>query len=387
MQSEDTPRVQVPEWLVGMIGDEPEELSADAVEEARKAWARHEGGRLAHHWLDSQRIAGDIEVRTVAEQLEDDHAEMVWTVQDLHARGDNTMLVAQNKVGKTTLALNLVRSLIDREEFLGQFHTDLPDGRVLYLNYEVSDVRFLEWLRRLDLANPDRLVVLHLRGKVFPLDHSAVHERVARAARAHDARLLVVDPFQRAFTGESEADNAEVGRFLAKLDELKDRAGVPDLIVVDHAGHSESARDRARGASVKGGWPDSTWSLTRNSETRRFTAFGRDIDIANRALRFDAESLRLTLTEAAPTVSRPALSLADHGLLAVIRAVQEMGEARGVAEVRRYFEGLEGSKHSKALKAAQDLGFVQREVEGQAHTFAVTEAGQERYAQIEEPRS
>lgn len=262
----------LPEWfsedLAHYYQDPDDVLREDRVDAYRRLLANDEARTRLHREKQSAEVAQLTGIVSAARLLKQEPEALDWVVKDLHARGDSTMLVAQNKVGKTTLALNLVRSLIDGEPFLGEWDVDLGDGCILYLNYEVSEARFVQWVRRLRLGDPHRLVPLSLRGLSFPPDHPDVHRQVARIAEEHESSMIIVDPFQRAFTGESENNSTEVGKFLSKLDEMKEAAGVADLILIDHAGHG--AKNRARGSSTKGGWADSTWTLTNESGLRHF---------------------------------------------------------------------------------------------------------------------
>jgi hypothetical protein len=62
-------------------------------------------------------------------------------------------------------------------------------------------------------------------------------------------------------------------------------------------GHSQ---ERSRGDSRLRDWPDAEWRLMRKDENpasaRYFTAFGRDVDVAEQRLEYDATTRRLTIS-------------------------------------------------------------------------------------------
>ena len=77
-------------------------------------------------------------------------------------------MVAQRKTGKTTFNLNLTRCLITGEDFLGRFPVRRIDGRVGFLNFEVSAAMLARWAD--DVGVPrDRLYLVNLRGRRNPL--------------------------------------------------------------------------------------------------------------------------------------------------------------------------------------------------------------------------
>ena len=65
--------------------------------------------------------------------------------------------------------------------------------------------------------------------------------------------------------------------------------------MVQHMGH---LNERARGDSRLQDWPDAIWRLVRETDepdsARYFKAYGRDVDIPEGRLSFDAATRRLT---------------------------------------------------------------------------------------------
>jgi hypothetical protein len=91
-----------------------------------------------------------------------------------------------------------------------------------------------------------------------------------------------------------------MGLFLDTLDVIKYEAGVENLIVAAHTGRaSETGIERARGASRFDDWADVRWLLTKNDEGQRFLkAHGRDVDMEQHLLNYDAHSRSLTVERA-----------------------------------------------------------------------------------------
>ena len=161
------------------------------------------------------------------------------------------LVVAQRKTGKTTLMLNLARSLVTGEPFLGSFVTRPIAGRVAILNYEVSGSQLARWATEVHVP-PDRLVQVNLRGRRDPLSHIGDRAELASLLRSHQVESLIVDPFGRAYRGTSQNDSGEVGTWLVNLDQFaRDEAGAQDLVLTAHAGWNG---ERTRGSSALEDW-------------------------------------------------------------------------------------------------------------------------------------
>ncbi len=120
------------------------------------------------------------------------------------------LIVAARKTGKTTIELNLARSQITGEDFLGRFAVRPITGRVGFLNYEVSAGQIARWADEVGVPR-DRLYVVNLRGRRNPLGDPDDRARLAERLGEHEVESLMVDPFGRAYTGQSQNDPGELG--------------------------------------------------------------------------------------------------------------------------------------------------------------------------------
>jgi hypothetical protein len=195
------------------------------------------------------------------------------------------LVVAQRKVGKTTFDLNLARCLLTGAPFLGRFDVRPVDGRVGFLNYEVSGTQLARWADDVGIAR-DRLYLVNLRGRRNPLAHQDDRTELAQRLRDHEVEALFVDPFGRAFTGQAQNDAGEVGAWLANLDRYaRGDCGVTDLVMSVHAGWDG---ERSRGSTALEDWADSIINLTKDDEGIRYMrAIGRDVEVEEDALSYD----------------------------------------------------------------------------------------------------
>lgn len=217
------------------------------------------------------------------------------------------MLTAQYKAGKTTLVMNLVRSLVTGDPFLGVAAVTPLDGSVLVIDAEMSPKQLDEWYREAGIEHDNRVLIWPLRGKLsaFGLLDPTVRAGWAARLRALGVRYLVLDclrPFLDAFGLDEQHDG---GKFLVALDALLVEAEIPEALVVHHMGHGA---ERSRGDSRLRDWPDVEWKIVRKVKkagnsveddpaARRFiSGYGRDVNVTESALAFDLWR-HLTLTE------------------------------------------------------------------------------------------
>ena len=122
-----------------------------------------------------------------------------------------TLVVAQRKTGKTTLMLNLTRSLITGETFLGTLGVRKVTGRVAIINFEVSASQIASWAREAGVPG-DRLYLVNLRGTRNPLNDLEARARLAALLRTQEVESLIVDPFGRACGDTNQNDAGESAR-------------------------------------------------------------------------------------------------------------------------------------------------------------------------------
>lgn len=225
-----------------------------------------------------------------------------WRVDGLLHTDGNVVLAAVQKAGKTTLVGELARSLADGAAFLGRFDVTAPAGRVALLNYEMDGQMQTDWLGDLGIEHPERVVKLDLRGHRLPLLTRPGVEWLAEQLHTADVEAMIVDPFGAAYLSaggtEIDSNNGLVGQFLYALNEVKQLAGVGELVIAAHAKRdTQEGAERARGPAILGDWPDATWVLTRDRQGRRFfkATEGRDVAVSEQRLFMDPTTRRLTL--------------------------------------------------------------------------------------------
>nr|WP_240894911.1 AAA family ATPase [Kineococcus siccus] len=284
-------------------------------------------------------LPDDVDAGTLGELLAREPAPPA-RIRGLLPAGGRATLVAARKAGKTTATANLARCLLTGEPFLGRFPVRplRASQRVGILNYEVSAHQMAVWLDEHGVDH-DRIWVRNLRGRRNPLASAHGREKLVDQLRAARVGFLIVDVFGRAFTGEDQDSNSQVGRFLAQgIDVVLQNADVDEALLTVHAGWNG---ERTRGASALEDWPDAIWKLTRPGDPDRdehairfFSAEGRDVDVAEDALAFDVSTRTLTLTGAGGRHAARARSN-DQDLLAELLPLLAVQDGLWVGELER----------------------------------------------------
>lgn len=189
-----------------------------------------------------------------------------------------SLLVAQAKVGKTTFVMNMARALMTGEDFLGKFPVVpiAPDAKVAMMNYEVTWSLIRLWATRIGV-DPNRLVLVDMRGKRNPLRYESDRKRLAASLREQNVETLIVDPLTNAFTGGNIDKDLDIVRFYEELNMFsRNEVGASDLILTAHAGHDGT---RPRGSSEIMGGVDCYTVIQKKDGLRTLTSTGRTNDI------------------------------------------------------------------------------------------------------------
>jgi hypothetical protein len=244
-------------------------------------------------------VNGQPEILTLRERLARPRPVVQWRIAGLQAIGHRVLLAAQFKAGKTTLAANVVRALLDGDAFLGVYAVTGLDGTVALFDFEMSSTQLDEWYRDQRIQHDDRLFVIPMRGAAasFNIVDPTVRGQWVERLKARGVTYLILDCLRPMLDALGLNEHTEVGRFLTALDALLREADIPEALLIHHMGH---AKERARGDSRLLDWPDAGWTLVRQSEEdpaspRFFKAFGRDVDVPEMQLAYNHAGRRLTV--------------------------------------------------------------------------------------------
>lgn len=279
-----------------------------------------------------------------------------WRIDQVAPIEARIIASAQYKAGKTTMRDNAVRSLVDREPFLGRFMITQPAEALVLIDNELSEHTVQDWLHRQKIRNAEAVVdVVTLRGKLasFNLFDDDCRAEWAQRFRALGCDYLILDCLRPILDAFGLDENRDAGRFLVQFDAMLEAAGIRDAMLVHHMGHQG---ERSRGDSRLQDWPDATWRLIREdpddpASARFFSAYGRDVDVKEGRLAFDESSRRLTYVDGSRGDTKT-----EAALQAVLAALVADARAGGGGLSGRAIEIAVSDEHTqKSIRAAVRL--------------------------------
>jgi RecA-family ATPase len=259
------------------------------------------------------------------DEYEVDLDEDPWRFDGMWMQGQTVMLTAKWKAGKTTMVLNVVKSLVDGTPFLGRFETTpVIGGRVAVVNAEMTRRQFMRWLALdgPDIEARERVCVFHVReagpqsGDILDPTRRAL---LVEWLIANEVRALVLDPLNPLLSasGIEENSSSEVASWFNALADIREQVKTAlgwdlDVLLVHHFGHNGQ---RGRGSSKFMDAPDALWTYTVEDELepepadggeifpgvtpasapRYLSAVGRDVDLPKTLVTFDKTTKTLTL--------------------------------------------------------------------------------------------
>lgn len=340
-------------------------MSDTDIEEQREALIEFELDKLrvrreAKRRLDDEERPPIVlpPVKRLDELLAEPDTEQQYRVDQVAPAEARIMLNAQWKAGKTTIVGNLIRSLVDDDQpFLGRFTVNTPAERLVLIDDELSERTVRRWLRDQDIVNTPAVAdVITLRGRlgVFNLLDDRVRTEWANRLRDVGCDYLILDCLRPVLDALGLDENRDAGKFLVAFDALLSAAGIGDSTVVQHMGH---AGERARGDSRLQDWPDAIWNIVRETDNpdspRFFSAYGRDVNVPEGKLSFDAATRRLTYASGS---RRDAAT--DAAVIGVVRFVAKVD---GEPLSGRAIEAALGGDHSqKTIRSAINAAVQRR---------------------------
>lgn len=315
--------------------------------------------------------------KSVRDEITEDYVEPTWRIEGLHIASSFTTITASKKTGKSTLMLNLMRSLVDGRPFLGQ-RVEPVTGKIGYWNLELDRNVWLQWVKDIGIQAADQIVALHLRGQRFPIYHPELYKRIIEWLKRNEIEVLIVDPGAKLLRGWPvlggggvENNNDVVAVVCQRLREMVEDGGVTDLFVPLHTGHNGGENQYSRGATVWEDDPDHLWNLWSkevvkgDEPIRHFKAFGRNVDFDTVMLEYDKQTH-------AYKAQRNLEQIQERGWTrAIVLALTKNGPL-GAAALRKVTKGISTDNFTQAVEAAVASGVVETVQDGKTKIHRLT---------------
>lgn len=316
-------------------------LKAAAIREDRRAQARTLARKIA---ADREATVAAPEPLSLTDLLAEPDDGPTYRMDDVWPTAGRVLLAAQFKSGKSTLVGNVIRSLVDGDQFLSEFAVT-PVNRVALLDTELDSRTLRRWLRDQGIRNTEAVSVLALRGAVSTFDILDPAIRSEWAQRLAGADVVILDCLRPVIDSLGLSEDKDAGRVLVAFDALLAEIRAGEGMVITHMGHQN---ERARGDSRLLDWPDALWKIVRDGDEtdddgnrrRYFSALGRDVALPEGLLNFDAATRHLTYSggnrrDSAALASMPALLAmvsAEPGQLSKRAAESRLCDEHGLTQ-------------------------------------------------------
>ncbi|MGP5929103.1 AAA family ATPase [Corynebacterium glyciniphilum] len=224
---------------------------------------REEAAELYGDVAEVEPLTGDavVEVVAVAESF---MVESLWS----YTR-PQVLLYAKAKVGKSTLAHNVVAALLAGTRLFGRYRVEAPAGRIGIIDTEMTAEHLtsefgLHWPEVRDNRDRVKLWALGQKGaaRQFDLTDPARRVQWAEKLRAEQIDVLVVDCLGPLLRAAGVKENEDAAVFMEHIREVCDRAGVKAHMIVDHASSkADGLAQGPRGDSKKQDTADALWKF------------------------------------------------------------------------------------------------------------------------------
>ncbi len=231
-----------------------------------------------------------------------------WVFEDMAGVGENILIVAKYKTGKTSLLVNIIKSLADGNQLFGKFNVspEVAGMNFFYWNLEMTERMYQDYIIPLNIQNDFKGPSVHLRGHMLPFMKSpSVFNDIVSILREYRTDVWIIDTWRIlcGWNGIDPTDNAAVEELIQYVDAIKHEAGVQTLFVSSHTPKYTIPGEEASALGAQGlmGWADSYWVLSRDDKDkniRYLSSEGRhDFALDSTRIYYNPATHLITLTD------------------------------------------------------------------------------------------
>ncbi|MGV0045526.1 AAA family ATPase [Mycobacterium colombiense] len=289
-----------------------------------------------------------------------------WLIDGLLPMEGSLGLFAERKAGKTTTVVEMVRSMLNGDEFLGRFATHLPaEARVALLDTEMTPAMLHHEYKKVGMPadDLDRIDLHPLRGRSRLLDLRDEATRARWQELIAPGAVIVVDCLYTVLAAaQVDESSAQVSDIIDGIKALAVQCGAAGLVIVHHLGKDPTKGARGH-SSIEGGvdtlatiWLDGPPAA---DTPRLFSATGRlDVDVPAALLR-RGDDYRLTLSASTPKADRArAADRTDDDTAWKLVSDHPGKSVRGLEELPAEIRKLSRSRLRRALERLDGLGYI-----------------------------
>lgn len=261
------------------------EDAAAAVGKAAEVKARIDRGVAVEHELDRLRVRHSaneqllaeieaeatptLEMGTLADYLANPLAAPVDMVDGAMKENGLCVVIGPSQSGKTTIALQLVHSLMTGADWLGQRVTQISGGAGI-MSYDMDAAGIFDWVAGAPNLNPDKISVVNAYRHGNPLAVPEHRAKIVTVWKSMLVDIVVVDSFSASFFGKDQNDAAATMSHYRDLKRFAlTEVGAKALIVIAHS--TDASPGKVRGSTVHKDTADTVISVAVDDKTQSRT--------------------------------------------------------------------------------------------------------------------
>jgi hypothetical protein len=193
----------------------------------------------------------------------------MYLVEDLIESNSLNLLVSPSFTGKTYVAIDLCRSIINGIRFIGK---GVTSGGVIFIDNEMKPKHFYKRLRKIGFDDPEQSFIYYNR--MFP-DVNDQGERqqfinqIKYIKSFNDTKLIIIDSLSSSTNGLEENSNKDMREFMDFLNEISE---ICSVLLIHHTGKYNNpnnlTREDIRGASCIFGYCDNVFVIDAFEDSR-----------------------------------------------------------------------------------------------------------------------
>lgn len=233
---------------------------ANRIEDLR---VQHEAKLAFQQELDADSTP-TLEIATMTQYLNNPASRVVDMIEGVMKENGLTVVMGPSTSGKSTLALQMVNSLMSGSAFLGQ-PVNAIKGSAGVLSYDMDAAMVVDWMKGFPGIDTDKVSVVNAYKRGNPIGVPAMRAQIAAMWRDMNVEVVVLDSFSASFFGHDQNDAAAT---MAHYRDMKlfalTEVGAKALIVIAHSTTANPLK--ARGSSVHLDTADSMVAVVPNDK-------------------------------------------------------------------------------------------------------------------------
>jgi len=192
-----------------------------------------------------------------------------FLIEDLIESNSLNLIAAPSFTGKTYVAIDICRAVLNGGEFLGK---QCENGSVIYFDNEMKEKYFFRRLKKINFQDDNDDFIYY--NNIFPdvnneNDKSSFLDKMKDFVNDYGANLIVIDSLNSSSNGLEENSNKEMREFMNFLNEV---SAICTVLIVHHTSKYNNPknllREDIRGASCIFNVCDNVFVIDKDDEIR-----------------------------------------------------------------------------------------------------------------------